>query len=621
MKLRITDELVDHIRATPKPVEQAFSLEEWPAIDNRVRALDDLLSGATVSAVATHRSLDRKTVRRLLSLAIERGVDGKHVGYQACIPFKRFSPPAPQTAEVPAKAHAFALEMVLRAMPVITDKLHAFKGALPTRSRKSPAFNRLYNSIAAILRDHGHGCRYPLNTTDGGRRAIQDYLKRYRARLEAETGAEQPEKGFITRVDHIFTLRPFDRFEYDEHRIDTDAWFALPLYDGTFRLEFVECIWLLAISDVASAATVATSLVVGRKYHSEDVCDLLARSLKPWEQRELIVPSMRYSERAWMPSYCAVDGIVPRALLVAMDNDSSHISNMTRENVTDFRLGTTHYGRAGIPEARGCIESRFKRFEDEVGRYIAGGYRPETRENERIVVSTLRGDRYPILVDALEDLYDIYFSASNVSERSVRDSRTPKMLIDEYVASGALLWRCPNTSEHIRRLTVRRMRVTVRGSKKDKVPPLVYQDYARYRSPQLMGQWSLIGRTFNATYENPADIRELTIWDDDGKRLFTLHAMAPYASEPHTFKTRQRVAAWNRANGDRAHRPSELSELVRDNVQAYHEAVRAAAASTPWAAGLIAGGTVPARPESSRIAQPQAPLAGLRPLSGKFSLR
>ncbi|MBD8882307.1 helix-turn-helix domain-containing protein [Rhodanobacter sp. 7MK24] len=621
MKLRLTEELVEHIRATPKPDEKAFVAEEWPAIDDRIKALDDLLSGATISAVATRHSIDRKTISRLLRNAVERGVDGRYIGYQACIPFKRFAPPTPQSAEVPANAHAFALEMLLRALPVVAEMLHAFKKALPTRSCKSPAFNRLYHSIAAILRQRGYDHHYPLNTTDGGRRAIQDYLKRYRARLESEAGAEQPETGSITRVDHIFTLRPFDRFEYDEHRIDLDAWFALPLSDGTFRLELVKCIWLLAIFDVASASSVATSLVVGRKYDSDDVCDLIARSLKVWEPRELVVPSMRYSERAWMPSHLAVDGVAPRGLLLAMDNDSSHISNMTRENVTDFRLGITHYGRAGIAETRACVESRFKLFEDEISRYIAGGYRPETHQNERIVVSTLPGDRYPILVNVLEDLYDTYFTAANVSDRSTRDTRTPKMLIDEYVGSGALLWQSPNTQEQVRRLTVRRMRVTIRGSKRNKVPPVVYQDYARYRSPQLMGQWSLIGRTFNATYENPSDIRELTLWDDEGKRLFTLHALAPYASAPHTFKIRQRAAAWNRANGARPHRPSEAAEVVQDNVLAYHEAVRAAAATTPWATGLIAGGAIPGRLEASRTVPTQAPLAGLRPLSGKFSLR
>src|SRR3546814_16056987 len=77
---------------------------------------------------------------------------------------------------------------------------------------------------------------------------------------------------------------------------------------------------------------------------------------------------------------------------------------MTRENVTDYRLGMTHYGHAGIAEARGCVESRFKRVEDELVRYIAGGFMPEKDKNARIVVSTLKGARYPIIVDALEHL-------------------------------------------------------------------------------------------------------------------------------------------------------------------------------------------------------------------------
>src|SRR3546814_4993162 len=83
-----------------------------------------------------------------------------------------------------------------------------------------------------------------------------------------------------------------------------------------------------------------------------------------------------------------------------------------------------------IAEARGCVESRFKRVEDELVRYIAGGFMPETDKNARIVVSTLKGERYPIIVDALEDLIDTYFSAANVSDRSTRDARTPKMLME-----------------------------------------------------------------------------------------------------------------------------------------------------------------------------------------------
>lgn len=622
MKVRWTDVLIDEMRAIPRLTEAGFDKEQWPAVQRRMDALDDLLTGSTVSDVATRRGLDRKTVARLRDYAVERSPDGRLLSYRACVPMKRFAPPALHGAEVPAKAHAFAFEVTVRALPAIAEKLHKFAGSLPTRSSPSPAFNRLYNLIAKTLREGGYGDHYPLNTTDGGRRAVQEYLKRYRKRREAEEGSERPEEPSITRVEHLFTLQPFDRFEFDEHSIDIDAWFALPLADGTYQLSHVDHLWLLSAWDVASSAAVAGSLVLGRKFLTEDVCDLVSKTLQPWAPRQLAVPGMRYSERAWMPGMMSVDGIVPRCSMFAADNDSTHVSDMTLRNITDFRRGVSHYARAGNAEARGFIEARHKRFENELMRYLAGGFIPDTDKNDRIIVSTLRGDRYPIFAEAIEDLIDIYLSASNVSDRSTRDPRTPKFLMEQYAESGALLWRCPNTLEHIRRMTVRRMTVRVSGSKRDKVPPLVYCNHARYRSPQLTGQWSLIGRHFQATYEKPFDTRELTIWDDGGEKLFTLYALPPYAAVPHTFNIRQRAAAWARANQERPHRPGEMRRVVADNVLGYHEAVRESAATHTWASGLIASGALPARAAHvTSQSTSDAPLAGFRPLADKFQLR
>lgn len=611
MKLNLTVELADAIRATLLPRKESFSVDAWPSVERRVAALNDILAGASIQAVAKRRGLDRKTIRRMLQVASDTDEIGALQGYRACIPHKRFAPPTPAGAVVPKRGHAFAFQMLLRAIPEIEHRLHDYKGPLPTRNSRSPAFDRLFRSIINTIQSKGYADHYPVNVSDGGRRATLEYLKRYRRLRQAETAAEQPEEPAISRVEHLLTVQPFDRFEYDEHFIDIDAWMALPMADGTFRLERVRQIWLLAMVDVGSWAPVAASLVIGRKFNSEDVCDLFARSISPWVRRQPVVEAMRYSERAWMPGCLVEDGVVPRSVLAALDNDASHLSRMTRENLIHERMGIINFGRAGIPESRPYIEALFKRTEDALLRYIAGGFRPETEVNARTAVSTLRGSCYPIFAEALEDLVDIYFSAAAVSDRNARDTRSPKSVIEDYIGSGALLWRCPDTQEHIRRLTVRRMIVTVSGRKG--VPPRVYQDYARYRSPQLTSQPSLIGRSFVATYENPLDIRQLTLWNEDGARLMTLHALPPYAAAPHTLATRKRAEAWSRANGRRAHRPSEAESVGHDSILAYHAAVRAAAANTPWAAGLIASGEVPSRPVALTAASP-APLAGLRPL-------
>ena len=383
MTLQLTQEDIAAIRDTPKPRPEVFSEDEWASVENRIGAMDALLEGSPIIVVAANRKVDRKTLRRMLQEALGRGEDGHQIGYFACIPRKRFAPPTPKQIEVPHKPHAFAFVMVLRAIDEIAEKVHSFKGPLPTRYRASPSFNRLYNSLAAILKRRGYQGAYPLNTSDGGRRALQTYIKRYRAQQQAEAGAERPEEPSITRLEHLFAVKPYDRFEYDEHKIDIDAWIALPLADGTFRLEYVARIWILAIIDVGSTAVVAWSLVLGRKYQRVDVLDLFAKTLRPWTPRDLVVPGMKYSPRAWMPTCDLELGLVTHAIMAALDNDSSHLSHMSLENLADHYRGILHFGRSGMGEGRPYIEALFQRIEDELLRYIAGGFKPETPSGPR----------------------------------------------------------------------------------------------------------------------------------------------------------------------------------------------------------------------------------------------
>lgn len=619
MSKHLTQADVEAILACPKPVEQSFDAEDWEAIGRRIKALDAVLLGATVSAAARNHRIDRKTLARMIDNAIKRcDTTGRLNGYQVCVPQKRFAERTARNAVVPAKGHAFAFEQLLAALPAVSQLVLAFKGVLPSRQRASPAFNRLYNAIAKHLRDEGHGDAYPLNTVDGGRRALQAFLRRLQGKRQAERAAEQPETPSVTRIEHLFALQPFDRIEMDEHKIDVDAWMAMPLANGTYRLERIRQMWILAIVDVVSGAILAWLLVVGRKYHRLDVLSLFAMALTPWQPRELLLPDMRYSPRAWMPSCDLEDGLVARSLMAALDNDSSHVAKMSLGNLVDFHLGVLHYGRSGMGEGRPHIEALFKVIENELLRYIAGGFVPETSQGAKFATSTLQGERYPLIVEFMEDLIDTYVSASNVTSRSTREPRSPKEIVQDYMSSGGLLWRCPGSDEHARRLTVRRMEVTIRGSEKSGVPPLVYQDYARYRSPQLTNQYRLIGEKFAATYENHNDIREMTLWDREGNRAMTLHALAPYSAVPHSLAQRIRAAAWNRNLEAR----TDEKALIQDNLVAYHAGVREAAAKMTWASGLVLSGEVPADPRP--VPTPRdtpAPLAGLRPPAGRFQLR
>jgi len=419
-----------------------------------------------------------------------------------------------------------------------------------------------------------------------------------------------------TRIESLLSIRPFDRVEYDEHSVDIDAWLAMPMADGSYRLEKISRIWLLAVVDVGSGAILGWEMVLGRKYDQHDVVSLFAKIMSPWQPRDLSASNLSYSTNAWMPSTYLVDEVVMRSAMIAMDNDSSHHAKMTVRNLIDHHKGILHFGRSGMGEGRPYIEALFKKVENGLLRHIAGGFAPATQVNERQVTTKLDGKDHPILLEVLKDLIDTYVTSHNVTSRSTREPRSPKRIIDEHLASGEWMWHAPGTEDDVRNMTVRRMKVTIRGSRKSGVPPLVYLDHARYRSPALSGQWHLIGQTFDATYEDWRDIRKLTLWRA-GKRVLALHALAPYAGAAHTLSIRKRAARWAKSDASREHG----NHCMADNIEAYHAAVRSAAAGVRDSASLMAAGDVPKAP-SKTISQGQdSPLMGIRRATFNTRLR
>lgn len=601
--LRVND--IDGIRATAKPSEASVREEHREIYSARVSALDSVLDGASIQDASERWGVPRNTLTRMLDNARSFDEARARIGYRACVPHTRFGPRERKEAIVPAKGHAFAFDAVLDALPDLRKLVDGYGGSLPVKTKRSPRFNRLHDQIVRILGQRGYSTMYPLNTSDQGRRALIQYFKRLRGLRETEAAADIAEDPNATRIEHLLPIRPFDRVEYDEHAVDIDAWVAMPMADGSWRFEKVSRIWLLAIIDVGSGAILGWRLVVGRKYDRYEVLALFAQAMEPWVPRELNQSDIQYSPNAWMPSAYLTDNTVMRSTMVAMDNDSSHLAKQSVDNLMDHHMGILHFGRSGMGEGRPYIEALFKRIEDGLFRYVAGGYSPATSVNKRQVTTSLEGKNHPILLEVFEDLVDTYVTAHNVTSRSTREPRSPKRLIDEHLAAGAWIWHAPGSDQHVRQMTVVRMRVTIRGSRGKGIPPVVYLDHARYRSPKLSGQWDYIGRTYDATYEDWQDVRKLTLWEKE-KRVVTLYAMAPYAAAPHTLSVRTRAARW--AKHPQAREQDDFD--IADNVLAYHAAVRKAAGGIQDAGSKIATGEVPSAPLAQKV-EVEAPLKGL----------
>jgi hypothetical protein len=618
MKIEISLPAGTEITRWVMPDRQQVKERYREAFDKRVLALRAVIGGSAISAASLQFGVDRTTLTEMLRQASLPAADGKALGFRVCIPWYRKQEATVRTSEVPSGARPHVFGGLLRALPELARLITSYKDRLPTHNRPSPKFDALFRKFKKVLKDSRHELSYPLNTRDQGRRALQNWIKRQRTHLRDLKMADNDDHGAsVTRLDHIFQLQPLDRVEFDGHHIDND-WHALvPTRDGQWTTALVSKIWLLAIIDVVSLVVLACTLVIGEAYDTFDVMETFAKALTPWKPRELIVPKMQYASNAWMPSMVETPGQILRTVSVALDNAWAHRAIAATENLGDHLLGVVNLGYPHVPEGRPNVEAFFKRMEDRVLRFIAGGYRPaKGLGDEKENVSGKLGKDYPVDTEALNDLVDVAVSAYNTTPHPALQNRTPREVYESHLRDGIWTIQSGTTREDASELLTLHFHVTIRGSKPKGVLPHVRCEGARYRSRKLNARYDLIGKAFRATVHWQS-AHQIALWDDDGNLFVVLEALRPWHT-PHSLRLRKTVLR---------HRRSGLIEIegAQDAVDAYNQFVRTKASELQWATDEYLKLNLQKSP--SRLdSAPKSPyahldtLAGLKPRVGSVDL-
>ena len=609
----LTEDDVARLLALPRPDTAAMvDLDEATrkAINNRVTALVALIEGEPVKRVSTLYGLHRRTCKRMLELANEPAPGGGVHGFAVCLPQVRLVDPKPRAKDAPVLKHAYGMTRLVEAVPELKAALVKFKGALPSRRQTSPAFNRLCGDVNRILGRAGRGeDDYPRNTRDGGRRALASFIERLRTRA-AELAMNLVVEPALTKWAELSTPEPFDEAQVDGHYIDLkDQWCAIPLSDGTHRLTRVSGLMLLAEIDIASRACMGWTAIVDEAYSQFDFLRTIKRALIPWSPKDMTGRRMQYLPNAWMPS--AIDGPPPRCFRISVDNYSSHLAKHAKKALAQIRFGIYRFGHAGIPETRPHVEAFFKSIEVQVLRYLAGGFEPETKVRNEQKVSAQNSKAHPIFLHLLDDLLDIVFSTYNSTAHEGLQGRSPREVIEAYLADGGMPLRSSRTAEDVRDLGRFRIRVTIRGGNGEL--PHVNFGYATYRSEKLNTRPDLVGTTFNGYIEQ--DARFLVLLDATGQPYLELRTLPPYALTPHTLDERKRAHRWRKTRGQRW-------DGIGDLIDAFHAEVRDAARRLRWATDDVASGRVPkATPREPARNHAARTLEGFAPRGGAVSLR
>ncbi|MBS0212564.1 MAG: hypothetical protein JSR26_05200 [Proteobacteria bacterium] len=612
MKVRFTEAEAASLLALPRPDTKAMKdtpQAEKDAIDNRVNALVSLLECTPISQVAKTYNLHRRTLSRMLDLMAEPALGGGLNGFGVCMPGARLVDPQPRQVGLPLLGRAHDMARLVQSLPEIGSLFTKFKGALPTRRQASPAFDRFFLEVKRVLKAHGLQEGYPLNTNDGGRRAVSSFIARARVRA-GELAMAFTAPSALTKWEELAPIRPFDECQADAHYIDLKGQvFALPLADGTYVLTPISGLLIIAEIDVGSRSCVSWMILIDSSYDQFDLLETLARGLTPWCPKDVSGLNMRYLANAWMPT--AGEELPPRPLKLSLDNFSAHIAKHARRTMVHHQLGVYRFGVSGIPETRAVIEAFFKMIEQRILRFLAGGFEPETKVRAEQRVSNRRATDYPIFPELLETFVDIGISSYNVTAHAEMHNRSPREVTEHFIACGGMPLR--SSRSPLDAMDMRRMRVQVVVRGGNGVLPHVNYGYGVYRHDKLNARDDLIGKKFDACVDS--DARFLTLLEN-GLPYLTLEVLPPYARSPHTLTQRRRAERLRKSDPDRWHN-------VPDMIEAYHADVRECARRLKWAADEVASGSTPRAPAPPRQGAGVAAqtLTGLPPRGGPVAFR
>lgn len=548
--------------------------------ENRKAALRAVACGRSILASAVAHGLNRKSLTKTVRDCMALAPDGKPWGWRACIPHRARVVSVKDAPAVPIAPGSGAFSRLLRALPELELLLAGFSKPLPTRQRRSPAFERFLDKFFAAIRKHTNDIGYPFNSSDRGRRSVLGHIKRLRSEVPASEGeGEQIELMHAKQLKEVFELGVMERLEFDAHRMDADFCVEVDDSSGKTALREISYIWLLVIIDSASRLVLGWSLVMGRGYSQIDVLRVFTRSLLPWEPRELLAPEMKYVPESGIGTMPATSRL-QRGLMTAADNALAHHAKLTTTNLTRHLRGVLSLGPAHVPETRGILEALFRQLEHGAIRHLPGGFEPaRDRDTPKRSTNADTAHKHPLNPVALHDLMDVVIAGYNTTPLASLSDQSPIELVRRQGNSGSWTFESSHTETDANNLTCMRLPVRIKGNRKEGRQPFVNFMRARYRAFGLRDRWDLVGKEFRGVISMD-DLRYITVLDEHGDVFVRLTALPPWSRTRHDYDLRKLIIRW----GNRG-----LFSIVGvdDAVAAYRSFVRTHAGQMPAAADQL----------------------------------
>ncbi|WP_010503835.1 hypothetical protein [Paenibacillus elgii] len=538
--------------------------ELWPIVDEKMLSNDNLaLFQNRKQAVILYFNLELnqeqiheltgvspRNLRRLINRCITLDTSGIPWGFRALIPNKSTKPYSlnllKQKQNELRKTGEF--KMLLEKYPAIKELIDdLYLG----RNRKTlePAMKpkNIHKKFVDACKEHKIPLtQYPFNTERLGIRALYRYLRRLgeqnfgktssRYGHDAEQKATKAGKG---DQNSPVTLTPYQKVQFDAHRIDGVFAVELKTPEGDSVLKILERFWILTLIDVATRSVIGKTISLNKEYSAADFMLCMRDAIVPHVRPVLTINGLTFNGDGGYPSEVYPELQWAVFDVICFDNAKSHLANLVKDRLRNLLGCTTNLGPVDLPMRRGIIERFFQTLEENGFHRLPNttGSHPNDPRRSKPEEKAIQ---YKITFDNLKELVEVLISNYNGTPHGGIYHQTPLELLGKRLANGMI----PRQLEESKRSEMLFLQTTivrtVRGSLKTGKRPYIQYEGVEYRSERLSQSAHLIGKDISL-HVNVDDLRTLRAFLPDGSELGYLSATGKWSITPHTLQMRKAI--------------------------------------------------------------------------------
>jgi putative transposase len=387
---------------------------------------------------------------------------------------------------------------------------------------------------------------YPFNSYDLGRRAFYRYIKELEKEYASEAinryGEDAKTQYFNTGVgdkDNII-IRPFQRVEFDAHKIDAIFVVEFETPEGDTFVEVLHRIWLLAIVDVATRNILAYDLCFNREISAQHVLRCVRKAIIPWSPMEFTITGLKYPNYGGFPSE-----VIPETKYavwdeIAFDNARANLANKVKEKLKRTIGCVVNTGPVGTPQRRPIIEVLFHILEENYFHRF-----PNTTGNNpndpRRKNPEKEAKQYVITVEELKQVVEVAIYGRNGTEQHGTNQLTPLEVMKQRILTRRM---SPRILEEEYRDDINLLsyvtEVSVSGNFQTGVRPYIYFMGVVYRSELLSNSWHLVKQKLKITV-NTEDLRFFKAFLPNGAEMGLLKATGKWGLRKHSLQIRKQI--------------------------------------------------------------------------------